>query len=256
MNDYRHILVNKQNKYNEEDYKDQEVVEIWIPISEEEKIPEDIIRVDENGREWVKTFIEKDTYDKLLQLQEIVKEKYGYNVKIIEAGRTYNKQEKYFSNAKDRHGLKYANNYVARGDTSEHRTGRAVDYAVSSDKLNQIQNPIIKKIAYKVSKPAIFHIINKEAAQLGLLRRYPLFKRHKTGYKHERWHLTNIKNPALASFLFETHVTLEEFYEKPEKYMPKYEIYKISFYNQHPELLNVEENKDEKEINDNDEYSI
>ena len=247
MNKDNYILVNKDNPYVAENYKDEERIKILIPIADNEIVEdEDIITIDEKGKKWSETYIAKETYEKFLSLQAKVKEKYGIEIQIIEAGRTEKKQELYFNNAIKNHDEEYANNYVAKPGYSEHHTGRAFDYSLRNPKIAQIKQPIIKKIVYKLAKPGMFYLVNNEAAKLGLLLRYPMFCKKYTQFKHERWHLTDIKNPALASYLRVKNLPLEKFYAYPKKYAEDYENYRVLFEALHSN--SKEDDHDEMEL--------
>lgn len=247
MDNQDYILVNKNNPYVADNYKDEERVKILIPIADYEIIDEDIITIDEKGRKWSETFIAKETYEKFLELQEKVKEKYGIEIQIIEAGRTEKKQEHYYQNAINNHGQEYADNFVAKPGYSEHHTGRAFDYSIRNPKIARISQPIIKKIVYKLAKPGMFYLVNNEAAKLGLLLRYPMFSKKYTQFKHERWHLTDIKNPILASYLRQKNIPLEKFYAFPKKYAEDYENYRIHF-EERTSVQSQEDDGDEREI--------
>lgn len=236
MEEKRHILVNKENAYNPDDYKDLEYETIAIRVFNDNEIVDgDVVHVDENGRKWVDTYIEKNTLEAFKKLQASIKEKYGFELEIIEAGRTLEKQNRYYENASKK-SVEYAENYVAKPGYSEHHTGRAFDYSIRNPKISSIRNGFVKKCVYKLSKPVMFSMVNNEASKLGLVVRYPLLGRKFTGYKHERWHLTNIGDPALASYLRTRNMPLEKFYEKEDKYADKFDSYKEKFYSNHPEI--------------------
>lgn len=238
MEGKRHILVNKQNKYNADDYADLDYETILIRVfNDNELVDGDIVHIDDNGRKWIETYIEKETLQAFNQLKELAKEKYGVDIEIIEAGRTLEKQDKYYQNAIERKGQEYADNYVAKPGYSEHHTGRALDYSVRIPKVAAIKNPILKKIVYKLKKPVAFTKINNEAAKLGLIVRYPMFGMKFTGYKHERWHLTNVGDPVLASFLRKHNMPLEKFYANASKYAGAYEKFAEEFERKNPDII-------------------
>lgn len=242
MAENKYILVNNDNPYNPENYDNSENVTIQIPVwSDNELVEGDIVHIDEKGKKWVETYIEKATYESFLKLQQLAREKYGVEIEIIEAGRTLAKQTKYFQNAVEDKGQEYADAYVAKPGYSEHHTGLAFDYSLRMPRVRNIKNPVLKNIVYKVKKPVAFAMINNEAAKLGLVLRYPKFGRKFTGYNHERWHLSNVGDPVLASYLRLHNMPLEYFYANASKLSNSYERFAESFTIRHPELVASED---------------
>ena len=242
MAENKYILVNNDNKYNPENYENLDMVTIKIPVwNDNELVEGDVVYTDENGKRWVETFIEKSTYDNFLKLQQLAREKFGLEIEIIEAGRTLAKQAKYFQNAVDAKGQEYADNYVAKPGFSEHHTGYALDYSLRMPRVRNIKNPKLKNIVYKVKKPIAFAMVNNEAAKLGLVLRYPKFGKRYTGYNHERWHLSNVGDPVLASYLRTHNMPLEYFYANASKLANSYERFAESFTKRHPELVASED---------------
>ena len=241
--DYENItppIVNKENAYNPENYDLDNRIEILLPITEEEKIDSDDIRYDENGNMFIATYIDKDTYNKFLELQATVKQKYGIDIEITEAGRTIEKQEHYYNSdinkTKDQGNIS-----VAPPGHSEHHTGLAFDYSANNKVLRKLPRGIVKKVAYRLAKPGMFFFVNNEAAKLGLVLRYPKFQTKYTGYMHERWHLSDIKDPVLASYLRYRNMSLEKFYANASKYASDYERFENIYNSTHHEKSNDDE---------------
>lgn len=241
----KYILVNNDNPYNPENYLNSEMVTIQIPVwSDKELVEGDVVHIDDKGKKWVETYIEKSTYESFLQLQQLARDKYGLEIEIIEAGRTLSKQDKYFQNAVEDKGKEYADAYVAKPGYSEHHTGYALDYSLRMPRVRNIKNPKLKNIVYKVKKPIAFAMVNNEAAKLGLVLRYPKFGKRYTGYNHERWHLSNVGDPILASYLRAHNMPLEYFYANASKLEKSYERFAENFVLKHPDFVEPDDGEE------------
>ena len=85
--------------------------------------------------------------------------------------------------------------------------------------------------------PIAFEIVDTKAAELGLAVRYPLFGKKYTGYRYERWHLSNVGDPILASYLRAHNMPLEYFYANASKLSNSYERFAEGFAKKHSDLV-------------------
>jgi LAS superfamily LD-carboxypeptidase LdcB len=247
----KYILVNKENPYNPENYKDVEYVFVEIPIKSDGWLDDDVVvRVENEGTSeeirWTQVKIEKSTYESFYELKEWAMRTFGLEIEIKDAQRCEERQAKYFNNAANdpNRGLKYAEEYIAKPGYSEHQTGYAVDYSLEIPKINAIKHGLVKKVIRKLSRPIAFEIVNTKAAELGLAVRYPLFGKKYTGYRYERWHLSNVGDPILASYLRAHNMPLEYFYANASKLEKSYERFAENFVLNHPDFVEPDDGEE------------
>jgi D-alanyl-D-alanine carboxypeptidase len=136
-------------------------------------------------------------------------EECGENLYLISGYRTYAEQTYSFSHAIERRGLTKAVEKNAYQGRSEHPLGLAFDINIASD-------PEIRD-AFAESKAGIW--VNEHGHEYGFFLRYPRDKGDITGYGYEAWHYRYV-GVDLATILYETGQTLEEYYGK-EQILPE-----------------------------------
>lgn len=113
--------------------------------------------------------------------------------------RTYEHQNRLYTNYVKTHGQAAADISSAKPGYSEHQTGLAFDLRSPSGAL-------------LVTEPEVTWV-RENAHRFGFIIRYPEGKTHITGYKYEPWHLRYMGLDAESIYL--SGLTLEEYYEIP-----------------------------------------
>ncbi len=124
----------------------------------------------------------------------------------ISAFRSYDRQYKIFTNNIVKKGKTYTLRYSAVPGTSEHQTGLAIDVSSKSSSFKLSTN-------FASTKEGIW--LAENAHNYGYIIRYPKGYEEITGYAYEPWHIRYV-GKALASYLHENNLTLDEYY----KYSP------------------------------------
>lgn len=184
------------NNYND---KYEVIINKANPISEEIVQNYTIVSVEDNIYNGIK--LEEETYRNYLKLKENLKER-GYYINIRSGFRTFNESKIIYNSYEKEKGSSYAEKYVAKPGTSEHNTGLAFDFIISSNKN-----------AYKTDYESDEYFYLENIAYLyGFIIRYPKGKEEVTGYNYEPWHLRYV-GADLAKYLKKNNLTLEEYYK-------------------------------------------
>lgn len=169
------------------------------PISEDVLNNYTLTNVENNMYNGIK--LEKETYNNYLKLKENLLER-GYYINIRSGFRTFNESKTIYNSYQREKGDSYAEKYVAKPGTSEHNTGLAFDFVISSDKNT-----------YKTNYESDEYFYLENIAYLyGFIIRYPKGKEDVTGYNYEPWHLRYV-GVDLAKYLKKNNLTLEEYYK-------------------------------------------
>lgn len=129
--------------------------------------------------------------------------KEGFDFYISSGYRSYYYQNKVLSYYIEKEGVDVALSHVAPPGASEHQTGLALDYFFIREDKNH----------YDMEEDDPEYIwIKQNAHKYGFILRYPKDKEEITGYIYEPWHLRYAGEK--ATHLFESKMTLEEYYEK------------------------------------------
>lgn len=155
--------------------------------------------------------MEEETFKAYNALIKLMKKKYLLDVDSHSAWRSVATQAKVYEELKEKYGEEWAKTHVATPGTSEHHTGLAFDlrfkYAFVPESLRGKANDVIKKIRMQ---KRIFEIIEKEAVQFGLVKRYDSSKEAITGVKGELWHFRYV-GVEHAKAMSEKGLCLEEY---------------------------------------------
>ena len=127
--------------------------------------------------------------------------KHNYFFYGVSGFRSYQRQKNIYEKNLATKGKIHTELYSAKPGHSEHQTGLAMDVSISS-----LQYDLLPK--FGDTKEGIW--LSKNCHRFGFILRYPKDKSHITGYHYEPWHIRYI-GPVLALFLFENHLTLEEY---------------------------------------------
>lgn len=184
------------NNYND---KYEVIINKANPISEEIVQNYTIISVEDNIYNGIK--LEEETYRNYLKLKENLKER-GYYINIRSGFRTFNESKIIYNSYEKEKGSSYAEKYVAKPGTSEHNTGLAFDFIISSNKN-------VYKTDYESDE---YFYLENIAYLYGFIIRYPKEKEDITGYNYEPWHLRYV-GADLAKYLKKNNLTLEEYYK-------------------------------------------
>lgn len=168
------------------------------PISEDALKNYKIVDVSENSFEGIK--LEEETYNNYLNLKRDLLDK-GYYINIRSGYRSFNESSEIYNNYVATKGEIYADKYVAKAGTSEHNSGMAIDFVISSVKNATTNN-------YESDE---YFYLQNVAYLYGFIIRYPKDKESVTGYAYEPWHLRYVGKD-LAKFLKKNNLTLEEYY--------------------------------------------
>lgn len=162
---------------------------------------------DEDGE----TRIEEETLKAFNALAKLMKKKYHIDVEIRSAWRSIETQKKVQQELLEEHGEEWVKTHVAIPGQSEHHTGLAFDIRF---KYPFVPDPLqgkAKSLAQKAHlHKKIFKIIEKEAVQFGLVKRYHAGKEDITGYKEEDWHFRFV-GVEHAKVMYESGMCLEEY---------------------------------------------
>lgn len=130
----------------------------------------------------------------LLRCQEDILPVSGY--------RSYEEQNKIYSEALAEHGREFTEKYVAIPGHSEHQTGLAVDLALKQDSIDFIR----PEFPYE----GICNIFREKALLHGFVERYQSGKEAITGIAHEPWHFRYVGYPH-SVIMKQTNMVLEEY---------------------------------------------
>ncbi len=159
------------------------------------KVP-NLVKVKEFSKDNMK--LEKECMEAFVKMARDAKSK-GLNLRAISTYRTYDYQEKLYTNYVKNDGVKKADTYSARPGFSEHHTGLAID----------IDN--IKKSYLEFENTKEFNWIIENAYKYGFILRYPKDKVDITGYIYEPWHYRYV-GIKVASYIKENNISFEEYY--------------------------------------------
>ena len=176
LDNYKYILVNKENKLSK-DFKPNNLVEV-IKCSEK------------------KFYLEKEAHNAYNQMC-LDSKKEGLNILITSAYRSYYEQRKLYNKYLKLYGKNYVDKYVAKAGYSEHQTGLAID-------LKSLDNEVFMN-----SKEYLW--IKKNAHKYGFIIRYQKEQEVITGYSEEQWHIRYV-GKKVAQYIYKNNIAYEEYY--------------------------------------------
>ena len=164
---------------------------------------------DEDGE----SYMELETFKAYTALVNHMKKHHHIIVDSRSAGRTRETQEKVYEELAIKYGEEWAKTHVTTPGTSEHHTGLAFDLrfklSIVPEALRQQANTLAKKT--KLQRK-IFKLIEREAVQFGLIKRYDEEKKDITGVNGELWHFRYV-GVEHAKKIYEEGLCLEEYVE-------------------------------------------
>lgn len=172
------ILVNKYNKLSS-DY-----------------VPSDLETISSNYSYWGD--LRSEANDAFLKMvTDAAKE----DLKIINTSpyRSYDHQNRLYTNYVKQDGVEEADTYSARPGYSEHQTGLAVDVVTPTSTLGTFENT--KEFTW----------MKENSYKYGFILRYGKGMQYITGYMYEPWHYRYVGIDA-AKIIYEENLTFEEYY--------------------------------------------
>lgn len=139
-------------------------------------------------------------------------EEAGLTLYGVSAYRSYARQYTIYATNLARYGIAHANRYSAAPGRSEHQTGLTIDISCASEDF-------LLEETFADTPEGVWTAEN--AHRFGFILRYPKGKEHITGYNYEPWHLRYV-GAELAALLYETGLTLEEYYSVPSSLTEEY----------------------------------
>lgn len=187
------VLINKENKVDENFYKNFELIEVC-------NVENEIIK------------IEKKTFEEYIKLKECLIEKENIELGILNSFRDFETQQKICEEYVELYGIDLAYKLAAIPGTSEHHIGLAIDITLKKDDNNfAITNEELYGEDEKFLK------VHKYLSKYGFILRYPKDKVQITKYNYEPWHIRFIGNK-IAKECYEKKISLEEYYNYRKNY--------------------------------------
>jgi D-alanyl-D-alanine carboxypeptidase len=144
--------------------------------------------------------------------------------------RSYEEQERIFTDSLLDHGKEFTYKYVALPNHSEHQTGLAIDLALKQDTVDFI----CPEFPYE----GVCKEFRKKAPLHGFVERYQSGKEKVTGIAHEPWHFRYVGYPH-SVIMQEKGFVLEEYMEFMKAFPYEGEHYVTSMNNQVIEIFYV-----------------
>ena len=172
------ILVNKDNKYEKQDFQNEKLVSYTNSLGEE-------------------IILERRTLQAFLNLQK----EFTTDIKLdIDSGyRSLEEQDEINNLYKE---------YAAPSGFSEHHTGLAFDLFLIDNGKNILENKEMLSDKYI----DFWKKVEKKAYRCGLILRYPKDKESVTGYTYEPWHYRYVTT-STAKIIYDKKLTLEEYHK-------------------------------------------
>ncbi len=136
----------------------------------------------------------------------------GLTLYGVSAYRSYSRQYTIYATNLVTRGIAHTNRYSAAPGRSEHQTGLAIDISCASEGFGL-------ETTFADTPEGIW--VAENAHRFGFILRYPKDKEHITGYNYEPWHIRYV-GTELAGYLYETGLTLDEYYGVRDTLTPEY----------------------------------
>ncbi|MBP3617700.1 MAG: M15 family metallopeptidase [Lachnospiraceae bacterium] len=136
----------------------------------------------------------------------------GLTLYGVSAYRSYARQYTIYATNLATRGIAHTNRYSAAPGRSEHQTGLAIDISCASEGYGL-------EDTFADTPEGIW--VSENAHRFGFILRYPKDKEHITGYNYEPWHIRYV-GTELAGHLYETGLTLDEYYGAPSTLSAEY----------------------------------
>jgi len=153
-----------------------------------------------------------DAGEALALLFDAAYEEAGLTLYGVSAYRSYARQYTIYATNLAVYGTAHTNRYSAAPGRSEHQTGLAIDISCASEGFSL-------ETTFADTPEGIW--VAKNAHRFGFILRYPKDKEVITGYNYEPWHIRYV-GTELAGYLYETGLTLDEYYGVPSALTTEY----------------------------------
>lgn len=171
-------------------------------------VPEDLVKLEE-----VPTVLENPevnqlrsvAYEALKEMFSAANEEEGYQLYARSGYRSYNTQVSLYSSYVGAYGQEAADKFSAKAGQSEHQTGLSID--ITCQAMNYSLDEGFGEIEEGIW-------VAENAHRFGYIIRYPKGKEDITGYSYEPWHMRYV-GVELAQDIYESQVTMEEYYQMP-----------------------------------------
>lgn len=130
----------------------------------------------------------------------------------VSAYRSYARQYTIYATNLAVYGTAHTNRYSAAPGRGEHQTGLAIDISCASEGF-------ALETTFADTPEGIW--VAENAHRFGFILRYPKEKEDITGYNYEPWHIRYV-GTELAAYLYETGLTLDEYYGVPSVLTAEY----------------------------------
>lgn len=148
----------------------------------------------------------------LARLFDAAYDEAGLTLYGVSAYRSYARQYTIYATNLATRGIAHTNRYSAAPGRSEHQTGLAIDISCASEGYGL-------EDTFADTPEGIW--VSENAHRFGFILRYPKDKEHITGYNYEPWHIRYV-GTELAGYLYETGLTLDEYYGVPSTLSAEY----------------------------------
>ena len=163
----------------------------------EDYVANDLETIDSNFSSGSKEMVKeaKDAFEKMAKDAKSE----GYNIRAVSTYRSYEYQEKLYSNYVKADGVEKADTYSARAGSSEHQTGLAVD----------VDNITLSYTSFGKTKE--YEWMQKNAYKYGFILRYTKEAEFITGYQEEPWHYRYV-GTEISTYIQNNPMTYEEYF--------------------------------------------
>lgn len=160
------------------------------------------------------SYMEVETFRAYTALVRLMKEKHHIDIDAHSAWRSIETQKKVYQDLAKTHPKEWLDKYVAWPGESEHHTGLAFDLRFKYTFVPEFLRGKVNSLAGRMGlKKKVFKLIEKEAAQFGLIKRYNESKEEITGIPEEDWHFRYV-GIEHAKKMYESNMCLEEYVEQ------------------------------------------
>lgn len=191
-------------------FNEKNAIDYMALVNKQHKLPDDweenvqLVKAKSASGDVVS--VEKETLKSFCKLQKDLLEE-GIDIELDSVYRSVSEQQELWDSWVVEYGLDYVQKYVAVPGFSEHHTGLAVDVCLVKD------GKIIDDNDDMIAEKEIFSKVHEKLPEYGFILRYLEGKDDITGYSYEPWHLRYIGNVAVAKYIQENSITLEEYLE-------------------------------------------
>lgn len=161
-------------------------------------------KVNCNSKYDSKCTAEENALEAFKKLQQFILDN-GYTIDIESAYRSKDEQQIVWDDVLEKEGLDYTQKFVAVPGYSEHQSGLAIDFTLYENGRWYVD--------HQMGEHEVLDLVKQNAYKFGFIIRYPKGKEKITGYHFEPWHLRYIGDIAVAKYILDNNLCLEEYLE-------------------------------------------